>query len=577
MPNGSSSSGSKSRSEVSSFLSLPTPCGLPLFPGSKELTFFAQIALPLPLCLRNTLSLSLPSHPSWDLLVLPPLRPTPSSSPNLITGAFPSSTLLTLRWTPSSPPPTLVIPRAELDVKWGIGEQGWGEVVIKGKVGVQWRGVKDKALVEVRVGGGEGRAGGVWEVLSCEGEGVRGWEIRGSANSAPRMEEEATTPTPRRRPPSTTYGPRPPSFTSLFDTPPPIGPLINKSVLAKLKEPSLLRQAAPFDGNASVDLSFEGRDDSIQDIEPHYLSENSSSIFIQLDLSTILTPAALPSPTFSFTLTLSCPSITLASLCASSASSTLRLSLPSFSLPLATHEEVLVTVSAGVGSHVELLTPPEMLDETNLDSPLPAQGGKARWRTARDGDDPRKRHSALVEVEVSLPPSRPTSLVVLDPPPSPSRTRTPSSLRSRPSRLFLSPSTTLSHLRLRLTPVPPLAPHLPWRIVTRLTFAHPFAGSFNLPLRDEQSFEMIGAWDVDGGTLGCESEVWDRRGERRQVRVECAGVKECLFFVSERVGEGGRVEVGGVLPRLPVGVAAMEVQVVGVAGELPRLSRREWC
>lgn len=67
--------------------------------------------------------------------------------------------------------------------------------------------------------------------------------------------------------------------------------------------------------------------------------------------------------------------------------------------------------------------------------------------------------------------------------------------------------------------------------------------------------------------MGCESEVWDRKGERRHVRVKCVGVKECFFVVSERVGEGGRVAVGGVLPRLPLGVAGMEVEVLALAGE----------
>lgn len=133
----------------------------------------------------------------------------------------------------------------------------------------------------------------------------------------------------------------------------------------------------------------------------------------------------------------------------------------------------------------------------------------------------------------------------------------------------------LPPFKTRLTPVAPLAAHLPWRIFAHVTFAHPFTGSFDLPLRDGagaegQTVEVCAAWDGDGQGVELPSEYFDVKGEARRVRAgPCEdGVKEVQYVVGEMAGDDGQVRVGDVLPRIGQRVAEMQVEVLDATGEL---------
>ncbi|ORY79732.1 hypothetical protein BCR35DRAFT_325248 [Leucosporidium creatinivorum] len=667
------------------------------FGGLHEPRFANSVTIPLPLCLRNSLAFTLPISsastssappPQWDLAVKPSLRssssstpPGDSNGPTTITGRFASTSALSIRWAPRNSY-AIAVPQSQLEVAWGIGENGWGRVTVKGEAELEYAGLKDKAWVEVQVDHGAGslmdNSTRAFEILSLEGEGVLAWEV---VRETPRKLEpprhprlarepssEFTTPTPRPRP-STNHlqESRPPSFTNLFNTTAPEAPELDPAVVAKMGEPSLLRQAAPFEGDASLDMTFEmsssdeegedglakslarlggeekettgspsgspeapEADSDIPQAEPLHFS-TTTTIRLQLSLATLLTADKLPSPTVSFELKADFPTITLRSLSTafypSSEPQAFRLALPTFSLPAAVHENSVVTVSAGAGGSVELLASDPMMQAAGAseekDSPLPATGGRARWRTERSQDEGSNRRSRssseLVEVEVSLPPSRPTSLVQLDeladsddsPSPSPAARSASSarhllnrpsiqSLRSKSSTLSLGLNlastpfglqshrqpTTLGVLKLRITPVPPSAgPDLekPWRLFTHLTFPRPFIGGFELPLKEGQRVVVCDSWNERGEQAEVESELLEgmmkietgasrrgspvvgRMGEVVALEDEMEGVCEMLFCVSTP-GAEGQVEVGDVLPKMEIKVSSMEVEVLPVAG-----------
>lgn len=631
--------------------------------------------VPLPVCLRNSLAFTLPipaestsnsPPPQWDLAVKPYLRSSSSSTPpgdadgpTTITGLFASTSALSIRWTPRRAY-SVMLPESSLDVAWGIGENGWGRVTVKGEAQIEYAGLKDKTWVELKVDHG---AGGLsesstraFEVLSLEGEGILASEVAREALAPvspqpprhPRLAREPsseyTTPTPRPRPAAAHLQDaqsRPPSYTNLFDTAPPIAPELDPALVARMAEPSLLSQAAPFEGDASMDMTFETSSSDGEDEESARLlksrlgtaEENvdgggsatsspeapeadsdwpqaqlpfptTTTIRLQLNLAALLVPEKLPTPTLRFELKADFPTITLRALSSAFYPSpepyAFRLALPTFSLPAAVHEDTVVSVSAGVGGSVEVLASDPMLKGavgTDSDSPLPATNGRARWRTERSQDDgnPHRRSrssSDLVEVEVSLPPSRPTSLIQLDklgdsdefsPSPSPAvrspsrirslhRGQTPSlrSLRSKSSAhslglnlasapLALAP--TLGRLKLRITPVPPPldSPTQPWRLFTHLTFPRPFVGSFELPMGEEQRVEVCDSWDAQGEAVLVESEtlVEDGRsgsgsGSRsgsasgsKRMRVDTTGSSRQSSPVLRRKGEA-EAEVEGV-------------------------------
>lgn len=522
-----------------------------------------------------------------------------------------------------------------------------------------------------------------FEIFSLEGEGIVAWEV---VRDTPRKPEplrqprlarepssEYTTPTPRPRPATShlLQESRPPSFTNLFDTTAPEPPELDPAVVAKMGEPSLLRQAAPFEGDGSMDMTFEisssdeegegipkqvarvageeqetksatsspeapEADSDVPQAESRHFS-TSTTIRLQLSLVTLLNADKLPSPSFSFELKADFPTVTLRSLSTafypSSNSHSFRLALPTFSLPAAVHEQSVVSVSAGAGGSVELLASDPMMRSTGApdetDSPLPATEGRARWRTERsvdEGSHRRSRSSAdLVEVEVSLPTSHPTSLIQLDeladsddsPSPSPAARPVSStgarrllnrpsvpSLRSKSSTLSLglnlasSPFSLQSHrqlatlgvVKLRITPVPPSSSadvEKPWRLFTHLTFPRSFLGELELPLKEGQTVVICDCWNERGEQAEVESELLEGEGGRRlkietgasrrgspvvrrmgevvALEDEVEGVSEMLYCVSTP-GSEGKVEVGDVLPRMEIKVSSMEVEVLPVAG-----------
>ncbi|GAA5839706.1 hypothetical protein JCM11251_002568 [Rhodosporidiobolus azoricus] len=497
--------------------------------GVLKLPSFANaITVPTPLCLRNTLSFTLPAPPSsstassWDLSVRPSLTNASSTSitslssseSTQISGTFPSSPRVFIRWAPQLPPEVaapLVIPRAALDVRWTISESGAGQADVNVQGTFECAALREKQWVEVEVGMGRQEGEGPFQLSDCEGEDdtpVLAWETAGtpsssspatlplppppslaeldsftsplddslllsrastssSSSSSSTRTEYPFTPTPasRRRPSNPRASePRPPSFTSLFDTAPPValgaGPLRGEEEVSLLEvqlppeetgrerasrqkgseSSELMGQEAPFDPEGSaLDMSFEvarsseagETEGADEEEEPELLpplspARPSSRIRVQLDLAPALRqvahfpPSSPVRPSFSFTLHLAFPAFSLST----SSHSTSRNchSLPTFALLAAIKEEAVVTVfapapRAGPARRVELLptTVPHYQDSANpsfaLDSegpppsPLPGVGGRARWAAVRGNDEwtasPRTRKvSAPVEVEI---------------------------------------------------------------------------------------------------------------------------------------------------------------------------------
>ncbi|GAA6062016.1 hypothetical protein JCM10212_006091 [Sporobolomyces blumeae] len=285
--------------------------------GGLQLPKFANtVTLPVPPCLRNTISLVLPSppsnSPSWDLSVRPPLSnaqssPASRSSTTMfeLKGSFPSTSSLILRWTPQSEPgagdPVLRVPEASLRTTWEIDERGLRTAHVTIDAPFEYAGLRDKHVVDIECRGLDGQD--QVDVSRVDGDGVIGWDIVRPGNAQdsgvgphgsrfnellPTDDDFASalddslvshetpsnprTPTPshrRRRSSAHDYPvePRPLSYTSLFDTAPPAPPdldvdaslLVSDLANGKLeKSPSLLRQPAPFDSESSVaETSFE--------------------------------------------------------------------------------------------------------------------------------------------------------------------------------------------------------------------------------------------------------------------------------------------------------------------------------
>lgn len=542
----------------------------------------------------------------------------------------------------------LLIPKSSLQVNWGIGEESGGSVTLIAEGELEYLGLKEKGWIDVKVvcaTSQEEKAADDFDISRVKGDGVIGFEVMsvgkasmkdlkrdrgeaerdwvrqrkkektGSVRSKKSLEAFALLDqdTPRRRlSPTLQLAGRPPSFTSIFDTVPPVAPPISHAVLSRMKEPSLMRQTAPFEGDTSMDMSFETDSNASldfggtstpeeveleadeQDVE---VNEKSTIIRVYLDLGKLLGIDRMPKPTFAFTLEGTFPSVTMLSLNDSFShfQTPVRLSLPAFSIPSSESEEAVVTVSAGTGGSVEIINSAPLLSaDDSLNSPLPAIDGKARWRTMRASSESlvdfpssgrRSRNgSTLVELEVDIPTprSRSTSQFFVDQP-SPSLRRRHRT-ESAPSSLKSGPPLTLSLLRLKITPVPPSAPYQPWRLFTHMRFAHPFVGQLELAHRPEQRVEVSGAWDSNGVDIKAETSLILEGEEVKKAVVECGsadiaefdaapaeGVSELLFAVIQPVDIEGApvIAIGDVLPTLGLGIAALEVEIVPVAGMLP--------
>lgn len=542
---------------------------------------------------------------------------------------------------------TIEILRSDIEVKWGIGEEGFGtaEVVVKGEI--NYRGVSEKGWIELKVICQDVHEGieDSFDIVDVVGFGIVGWEVVRNSSGLPpnanqqtsrdkkergeaerdwvrqrRRERKISTgaidqeTTPRRQPSIQVQrvAPRQPSFTSIFDVQPPVDTPLNPSIFERKNTSVLMRQSEPAPlSEAMMDMSFEigsetgsltksELDDELEADEYGLKREQSTIIRIQLNLDQLISPDRLPTPTFEFNLTANFPSITLLSLSnledSISLDNPLRICLPSFSLPLSKEEQTVVTVSGGKGRSVELLTSTSLLDDESPDTPLPAMGGKARWRSERisvdENDDEQgggrnyshrrnESSTSLVEVEVSLPPSptqplSPSKSRILGPITPSIRKRTtstPTTLRNKSSLAALAsvlPSPTplsLSYLRVKITPVPPPTGETNWRLFNHLRFPVPFVGAVELPAK----VELEGAWDEKGLEANVESSIVEETS-----RIECEagssseGVKELMLSVSTRVDEETQIlEVGDILPSINIKVAALEVELVPVAGKRP--------
>ncbi|BGP30325.1 hypothetical protein JCM10296v2_002079 [Rhodotorula toruloides] len=439
------------------------------------------------------------AYSTWDLSVRPSLSNAQSTSHpavnvegTRISGTFPTTSSVSLRWAPQLPDGAapLVVMRTALETKWKVDEAGAATAEVDVSGHFEYSGLREKQWVEVAVGVPFVQAqGSPLEIAGCvASDGVTSvldWEVVPAPNSAepsapssnqldlpvktppelpslPPLVRQPTesglsdstasvlstsastsypftpTPAPRKRVSSRTSDPRPPSWTSLFDTAPPAPPVLDTSFSTEspsralpgprvVKEPSLLQQAAPFDPEASaMDMSFEVS--SVPSTSSDLLDEPAAQpvpstsamqpnerspaclVRVQLDLGPSLRSfASLPttagnedlSPAFSFTLALQFPFSSLSA--ALAPDSSLRLTLPSITLSTAQHEENVVSVSSTSPNRlIELVAPPPVSPEETAEppmSPLPASKGVARWSTLRTGAAPTGSAPPPVQVE----------------------------------------------------------------------------------------------------------------------------------------------------------------------------------
>jgi len=517
----------------------------------------------------------------------------------------------------------------------------------------EYSGLKDKHWIELEVGLGEDdeASKGVFEVLECKGEGVLGWEIeRGNGGEglfSPRLESlvefssplddslvamegtpsQPQTPTPRRRYSTTT--PRPPSWTSLFDTAPPAPPDLDSSLivndLPKGKEPSLLRTTAPFDEEGSgMDMSFEagggGESEIENQTEPEEAEDDQSSstssqtekhpfstsrrqdptiIRIQLSLSTLLHPRSENDPPeFALRIILDFPAVTLRAL---SSPSAIRLALPSFSIPAAKEEESIVSVAAASleddkGSNVEIVDS-ELQDLLVSTSPPSLNGGSARWSTLRGIKELEKNGSTRgrVQVSVALPftsiisPKEPitasqsiahgTSALLQSGDVGPRRVRPKRERKRSNSALNLVPSSstsapsTLPLVKIQITPISPTL-SLPspspseWRIFYRLLLPSSSIHSFILPLPSDSKLRIHDAWGIDGQSVKWTSDNVrnGKDGEEKGLRISSVEAFREVLWEERKSGE--EVEGAAVLPFLENRVGKYEVEVLEAQGTL---------
>ncbi|GAA5875285.1 hypothetical protein JCM16303_000570 [Sporobolomyces ruberrimus] len=726
-PVGSRETGGGETTELIVVLELETEFG-----QLRNPKFANMITLPIPPCLRNSLRLTLPPAPSddsdssaaWDLKVHPSLSNVRSisaetastSSPStLVTGSFPSSSHLSIRWTrqlpAASPSPPFIVAHSSQNVGWKIDESGNGKAVVDVTGAFEYCGLRDTHWVEFRVGFGrrDGKdLGGDFEVSSIEGEGVVEWEVdrgndtaslseKGSSgqSSSTQLDDSFSssitddslvdfqntlatptpqhrTPTPRRRYSTKGNEPRPPSWTSLFDTAPPVvsrdlepNYTVPPPSLRARKEgsagsggaPSLLSQAAPFDPEASaMDMSFEEtgpEGDLLGDQEVGAQSEADgareetpgvdtqatptkndpdttepprfATIRVQLSLIPLLLRSSTSTdspPQFAFQLKLAFPAATLQSFAPASPDTDVRLALPSFSLPSATREDTLVSVSGASAdsdttANVTLLRSSESLQLEDLSDRASSRSEIARiatWRTSRAREDSRAGQLDRVEVQVELPFRKPRerNQCTEEGPPTEEGSSTaavesisrvgkkvrakregskelaPTKLARRPSSSShgtTSPRSTLPLVQIEITPISPtlsLASPSPsdWRIFYRLRIPTSSIQELTIPVPTLPSanskVKVHDVWGIDGQSIKFTSEMvgrkrpssQDGKEEEEEKGTRVSGmdgdrIREVLYD-ERKAGED--IEGAALLPFLSEKVGQYVVQVLGAQG-----------
>ncbi|GAA5915156.1 hypothetical protein JCM8208_002154 [Rhodotorula glutinis] len=132
--------------------------------GALRLPRFANtITIPTPLCLRSELAFTLPSSSSastssaWDLSIRPSLSNADSTDldggATQVTGSFPSSPSLSLRWAPQLPvgeDVPLVVPRASIETAWTINERGGATADVRVSGEFELAGLREKPWVELK-------------------------------------------------------------------------------------------------------------------------------------------------------------------------------------------------------------------------------------------------------------------------------------------------------------------------------------------------------------------------------------------------------------------------------------------
>ncbi|KAM0792585.1 hypothetical protein ACM66B_005246 [Microbotryomycetes sp. NB124-2] len=433
--------------------------------GPLRLPDFAnQVTIPTPVCLKNSLVMKLgPTAGSteMDLLVKPSLRSsatsTESDGSTLIKGSFAATDKLAIKWTTRSNH-ALSLRDSQLVVDWTVLPDGSARAVVRGDSVLHYAGLRDKLWLDLLIRHQRvalpDQADEI-HVQTLEGTGIVAWELLESQDVEPVIDlvghsrdstgwSSTQTPEPKRRPDKMPRD-RPPSFTNLFEVAPPDVPQLDSATVAALKEPSLLRQAAPFEGDVSADMTFEaaaanGVDDTLPGVQSRAPPPETDDVVvpdlppspeapdadddlpkqqakadadadaelaetrlrIQLDLAHLVQESSMTAPKFSFELVANCSASLLSSplaLLDPAEDEGVRLNLPTFSMPAADHEESTVTVSAP-DKVVELLRSNSGLTDYET-SPLPMFNGKARWASQRSRGD--SESSRPTEIEVSSP------------------------------------------------------------------------------------------------------------------------------------------------------------------------------
>ncbi|GAA5862834.1 hypothetical protein JCM3774_006659 [Rhodotorula dairenensis] len=295
--------------------------------GRLNLPLFANsISIPTPLCLRNTLTLTLPSPPpnasfsAWDLSVRPSLSDASSllhtasnADSTQITGNFPSTPSLSLRWAPqlaTGSEARLVLPHAILSTAWVIEPGQVARAQVDVRTDFRYPGLREKQWVELEVGP-HPSAVDVLDCVGTSGATVLDWQIGAPTDetspSQPNGTFAARMPSPdqslvapvgrktsgtalglgvpsssaslatpsvarRRRSSNRLAETRPPTFHSLFDTAMPAPPVLDTSFVTEMSLTDMLetsrRHASSSSSSSRPGVSGPSAAAELRETEP---------------------------------------------------------------------------------------------------------------------------------------------------------------------------------------------------------------------------------------------------------------------------------------------------------------------
>lgn len=388
--------------------------------------------------------LSLPSpsklDDGWDLSIHPSLRAARSfaddeSDLEWTEGKLTTKDYLTIRWTGrgTGEDGALKVTKSDLDIDWRVAAEKV-DVIIRGRSEIEYAGMREKGWIELEL-----LDDAIIGNFNVVGEGVVGSEISTSPiqNSPLISSKAAFSPiSPESYPPSPTppvpapnpmhdsplkflpkksasafslrsfssfFGestPVTPSDLDVFETPAPLNLLDSDGRDAfetnALYPPSLLRMSPPFTstiGEGSM-MSYEPDfDDSVSSDTEFPITPSRTLLKVFFDLSKIITSEA---PRVDFVLSFSLP-LSAVHASPSHHTSSYTIIIPSISLRATGEEDVVTTVSTVEG----LISNASYLDGSEIQSPLPASDGTAKWVTRKKLGEGRERKK--VEILVFLP------------------------------------------------------------------------------------------------------------------------------------------------------------------------------